>query len=89
MLPLVRGVKSTKIHMMAYCAVLAAISILPYFLAYQNSLYLLIAAVLNFIFVASAVKVWRSDDLKDARRMFGFSIFYLFALFLALMVCHT
>lgn len=89
MLPLVSGVKSTKIHMMAYCGVLGAVSILPYFLGYQNSLYLLIAAVLNFIFVASAVKVWRSDDLKDARRMFGFSIFYLFAIFLALMVCHT
>ena len=38
--------------------------------------------------VALAAKLFVGHDRADAKRLFGFSIFYLFALFAALLVEH-
>ena len=38
-------------------------------------------SVLGLIFVAAAVAVWRDESDRSAKRMFGYSIFHLFALF--------
>ena len=48
--------------------------------------YALIAGGLGGIFLLSTIQVLRNDDLKYAKLMFGYSVFYLFALFTAIML---
>ena len=86
MMAAVHGLKATKIQMVLYTLVLFPLTLLPYFLGMEGPIYLALAVLLSGFFVVTAVSVFRSDDLKKARLMFGYSVFYLFALFLALMI---
>ena len=79
------GARSTKWQMLAYTLILVPLTLLPTFLGLANMVYGAAAAVLGAGFILASVKVLRSDDLKYARIMFGYSVFYLFALFLAVM----
>ncbi len=85
MMPVIAGERSTKIQMTVYTLVLFPITLMPYFMGYAGVIYLAAAVVLSGFFVVSAVKVFLSDDMKPARLMFSYSVFYLFALFLAVM----
>ncbi|MGH1456139.1 MAG: heme o synthase [Alphaproteobacteria bacterium] len=85
MMPVIAGERSTKIQMIVYTLVLFPITLMPYFMGYAGVIYLAAAVVLSGFFVVSAVKVFLSDDMKPARLMFSYSVFYLFALFLAVM----
>jgi protoheme IX farnesyltransferase len=48
--------------------------------------YLAVAAVMHGLFILSAVKVLNETGHRFAKLMFGYSIFYLFALFAAMML---
>lgn len=85
MLPVVSGARVTKIQMLIYTLILLPITVAPYVLGYASLLYGVIASVLSLFFVFTSVRVLMSDDLKNAKQMFGYSVFYLFALFLAVM----
>ena len=85
MMPITHGPRSTKIQMLVYTLILFPVTISPWLLGLASMQYGIIAAALSGLFVLSAVKVLCSENLKDARLMFGYSVFYLFALFLAIM----
>lgn len=89
MMPVVAGERSTKIQMLVYALILFPITLLPYFLGLSGLVYLSAAILLSGFFVITALKVLCSDDLKPARLMFGYSVFYLFALFLGMMIDAT
>jgi protoheme IX farnesyltransferase len=89
MLPVVSGAWVTKWQMLVYTLILLPLTIVPVYLGMASWIYGGVAALLSGFFVLSAILVLGSDDLKFAKRMFGFSVFYLFALFLALMLCHN
>ncbi|PCI55590.1 MAG: protoheme IX farnesyltransferase [Alphaproteobacteria bacterium] len=89
MMPVVAGVRATKIQMIIYTLVLFPITLLPYFMGVAGVIYLISAIALSGFFILTAIKVFLSDDLKHARLMFRYSIFYLFALFLAVMINAT
>ncbi len=90
MLPVVRGVAATKRQILAYAVVLAIAGMLPAVIGMATPVYALIAAVLGAVFVALAVQVWRMADddpqMLPARRLFRFSLLYLFMLFAVLLV---
>ena len=86
MMAVVKGIPATKLRMVIYSVILFAVSLLPYALGAVNEVYLAAALILGALFVASSVQVYRHDAMTHARRMFAYSVFYLFALFLALMV---
>ncbi len=86
MMPVARGMRSTKIQMVIYSLVLFPVTLLPTVLGFAGMVYGAFAALLSGFFVWTAVKVLSSDDMKYARAMFGYSVFYLFALFLAVMI---
>lgn len=86
MMSVVAGDKSTKKQMLAYTLVLFPITLAPAFLGYAGLVYGIAAFLLSGFFIVTAIQVLRSNDLKHARLMFGYSVFYLFALFTALMV---
>ena len=86
MLPNVAGVRATKIQMLVYTLLLAPLAMAPWFLGYAGAVYAGIAGILSALFVIAAVRVLQDNGTKAAKLMFGYSVFYLFALFLALML---
>ncbi|MGB0718895.1 MAG: UbiA family prenyltransferase, partial [Bdellovibrionales bacterium] len=86
MMPVAAGAQSTKIQMLVYTLILFPITLAPWVLGYTGPIYGIAATILSGAFILSAVRVLNSDDLKHAKTMFGYSVFYLFAIFLALMI---
>ncbi len=86
MLTVTAGARSTKIQMLIYTLVLLPVTLAPWLMGYTGTLYGFSAALLSGFFVFTSIRVLTSDNLKNARLMFGYSVFYLFALFLALMI---
>ena len=83
MMSVTAGSRSTKIQMLIYTILLIPLSLSPTFLGYASLQYGIIATALGILFLISCLRVLSSDDLKHAKIMFGYSVFYLFALFLA------
>jgi len=88
MLPVTHGVQYTKVHILLYTAVLLAVSFMPYVIHMSGPLYLAAAAVLGARFLYWAIALYRDSRPHAAIRTFKFSIWYLLALFIALLVDH-
>ncbi|MGP1396398.1 MAG: heme o synthase [Inquilinaceae bacterium] len=90
MLPVVAGARATKRQMLAYTLVLLPLAVAPYATGIVGAFYAGGAAVLGLLFVLCAWRVLREDGVatghRAARVMFGYSIFYLFALFSLMIV---
>ena len=89
MLPVVAGEASTRRQIFLYSLPMAAAAIAPWPLGLTGWLYGIAATVLSLVFVALTVPVLtnRSTDPKamaPEKRLFGYSVLYLFALFTAL-----
>jgi len=88
MLPVTHGEEFTRLQTLLYTLLLTAVTLLPFATGMTGFFYLGAALVLDAVFLAFAVAIWRSYSDALARRTFGYSIFYLAALFAALMVDH-
>jgi heme o synthase len=86
MLPVVSGVPETKRQIIFYSLALLPISLAPYFLGVAGMIYAAGAAVLGLLLVAGSVAVWRDSGDGAAKRLFGYSIVYLFLLFALLIL---
>lgn len=91
MLPVVAGAATTKRQMLLYTVVLLPISLAPYALGLAGLPYLIGTGLLGALFLIAAIRVLRADDSdhRPARQMFGYSIFYLTALFALLLIGGT
>jgi protoheme IX farnesyltransferase len=91
MMPCVKGEAYTKKQMLLYTIMLWPVSALPYFTGAVHWSYLAGIAILNALFTLSAVLVLKEEEgqYRYARKMFGYSVFYLFALFLLLVFSAT
>ncbi|MCI5049397.1 MAG: heme o synthase [Rickettsiales bacterium] len=81
MLPVSKGLPHTAIQMEIYCWLLAAICMIPWAFGMSGAVYAITSTALNIRFILHARGVRKKLDERDAKRMFGFSILYLFALF--------
>ncbi len=83
MMPNIAGERSTRKQIFAYSLLLAPLGTLPFFLNMASSVYLLVSGGLGIGFIALASKVMRAKngDYSSAKKLFGFSILYLFLLF--------
>ncbi len=92
MMPNVAGERSTKLQMMVYAVLTAVVAVAPYFTGLASAGYGLFAAVLSAIFIYCSIAVWRMPDGDEkmiaAKKMFAYSVFYLFAIFSALLADH-
>jgi protoheme IX farnesyltransferase len=86
MLPVVAGAEATRRQMLLYTLVLLPLAPLPALLGVAGVVYAGLAGLLGLLFVACALDVLRARDERAPKRMFGFSILYLFLLFAALIV---
>ena len=86
MMPVVAGDKKTKTQMLVYTLILFPVAMSPFILGFAGWIYGISSAALGLFFIYTSIKVIKDESLKSAKLMFGFSVFYLFAIFLALMI---
>ena len=93
MLPVVAGKRETRKQILIYTLLLVPVTLAPVALGFAGAIYGGAALLLGAIFLTLAGQVWLTgeagdEDKSDARakRLFGFSIFYLFLLFALLLV---
>ena len=89
MLPVVAGEAATRRQILLYARVLSPVAIAPYFLGIAGAVYLVSAAALHTVFVWLASRVLREQGYVHAKKLFAYSIFYLFALFALMMASHA
>jgi protoheme IX farnesyltransferase len=90
MLPVVAGPDATRLQILLYTIVLVAVAFAPWPLGYFDAIYGATSLLLGAGMLALAVNVYRHRDGIEAtratRRLFAFSILYLFALFATLLL---
>jgi len=89
MMPVVAGYAATRRQILAYSIIMAAAAVAPWPLGLTGWIYGGVTAVLGLIFIAFAIAVARNDATEPKmmgpeKRLFAFSILYLFVLFAAL-----
>lgn len=92
MLPNVSGIATTKTQIVLYSVLTAIAGVSPTFTGLASVWYGAFAGLLGLIFVAMSIGVYRMDEndqkMLPAKKLFAYSILYLFVIFSALMVDH-
>jgi protoheme IX farnesyltransferase len=88
MLPVTHGEHYTKVHILLYTIIMIITTILPYLIGMSNLLYLVSAIALGAGFLYWSLKMLLGDDPRAPIETFRYSIFYLTALFIALLADH-
>jgi len=81
MLPVTHGDAVTRAHIWWYTLALVASTLAPWIMGLLGATYGLGALVLGGLFIAGSWSVWQGGSPDQARRLFGYSILYLFFLF--------
>src|SRR5205085_10097193 len=84
------GHDATRRQSLLYTVVLVAVAFAPWPLGYFGVVYGVTSLILGAGMIALAIDVYRcrerSQTLRASRKLFAFSIFYLFALFATLLI---
>ena len=89
MLPVVAGERTTRQHILLYTFPMAAAAVAPWPLGLTGAIYGVAAAALSCVFLLLAFQVLASTtvdpkEMKAEKKLFAFSVLYLFAIFGAL-----
>ncbi|MEI7949776.1 MAG: heme o synthase [Gammaproteobacteria bacterium] len=88
MLPVTHGVALTKLHILLYTIIMLIVSVLPYFTHMSGVFYLCAALLLGAGFLYHSINLMVTKRPQAAMQTFRFSIFYLIALFVVLLIDH-
>lgn len=86
MLPVVAGVRETRWQIFLYTLVMLVATVALFPIQESGLFYLVSAVLLGGVFLWDAWRVYRRGSDEDAKKLFGYSILYLFLLFTALSV---
>ncbi|MEM5493762.1 heme o synthase [Hoeflea sp. AS16] len=90
MLPNVAGERATKNQIVLYAVLTAISGVVPTIMGFAGLAYGVVAAILGAAFIWYSVQVWRMPDgdqkMVPAKKMFAYSLLYLFVIFTALLV---
>ncbi len=90
MLPITSGVQTTKLNIFIYSIILFPIALMPFILEYSGNFYLFLSTVLSIYYLFISYKLFveknKKIEKKLATRLFGYSIFYLFMIFLSILI---
>ena len=90
MLPLTDGIEKTKMYIFIYSLLMLPIIIFPYWINFSGLIYLLPALILTIYYNLICYKLYRYKknrfDLKNAKKVFGYSILYLFLIFVLFLI---
>ena len=86
MLPVVRGEDETRRQIVLYSLLLVVLTLVLSPFGMMGVVYFAAATVLGGLFIRDALRLWRRATPQAARRLYLYSILYLFALFAAMAV---
>ncbi len=90
MLPIISGIKTTKINILVYALIMLPVASAPYFYNFGSLFYLISSTLMTIYYVYLCYKLFRIKNLKQsnilARKIFVYSIFYLFLLFVLILL---
>ena len=85
MLPVSDGIETTKVHIFIYSLLMIPVVIFPYIINFAGMIYLLPAVLLTLYYniICYNLLDYKKNkfDTKKAKRVFSYSIFYLFIIF--------
>ena len=90
MRPVIAGTKTTKTNILLYSFAMLPIVIAPYFFNFAGLLYLTTASIMTLYYTYLCFELFKSKitkiSNKIARKVFVYSIFYLFFVYLILLI---
>jgi protoheme IX farnesyltransferase len=88
MLPVTHGDKYTRLHILFYTIIMFVVTLLPFATRMSGYIYLLGAVVLGIGFLYWAIILMINKNDKAPMQTFAYSIVYLMALFLIMLIDH-
>ena len=90
MLPLTDGIEKTKIHIFIYSLLILPVIIFPYLIGFSGFIYLVPALILTIYYNIICYDLYKYKknrfELKKAKKVFGYSILYLFLIFVLFLI---
>ena len=90
MMPLTHGIEKTKAYILIYSLLMLPVIILPYVIAFSGLIYLIPAMTLTIYYNFICYDLYKHKKnkfvLKKAKKVFGYSILYLFLIFVLFLV---
>lgn len=90
MLPVIAGTKTTKTNILVYSFAMLPVVIAPYYFEFASLLYLVTALVMTLYYNYLCLELFKAKVTKTsnkiARKVFIYSIFYLFFIYLILLI---
>tara|TARA_Y100000590_G_scaffold368849_1_gene429715 strand:+ start:229 stop:1086 length:858 start_codon:yes stop_codon:yes gene_type:complete len=90
MLPVTSGIKTTKYNILLYALILFPVVVSPYFFNFYGTVYLVPAVLLSSYYFLISYKLLKEKnpiiEKKLARKLFGYSILFLFMIFTLVLV---
>ena len=85
MMPITDGAERTKLYILIYSLLMLPVVILPYAINFSGLIYIIPVLMLTFYYNFICFDLYRYKknkfDLKKAKKVFGYSILYLFLIF--------
>ncbi len=89
MLPITAGIESTKFNILLYAFFMLPVVILPIFVGFGSIVYLILSLSMTMYYINLCYLLFKSKSVSKsnliARKIFVYSIFYLFFLFLLIL----
>ncbi len=90
MLPLTDGIEKTKVYIFIYSLLMLPVIIFPYYINFSGLVYLTPALILTIYYNLICFDLYRYKknrfDIKKAKKVFGYSILYLFLIFVLFLI---
>ena len=85
MIPITNGIESTKKNIFIYSLLMLPAVVLPYLVGFVGEVFLLAGLTLTFYYIYLCFQLYRFKknkfETKKAQQIFGYSILYLFLIF--------
>ncbi len=90
MLPVTDGIEKTKLNILIYSILMIPVVLFPYFINFSGLTYLIPSLLLTFYYNFICFDLYNYDKnkfvLKKAKKIFGYSISYLFLIFVLILI---
>ena len=90
MLPLTDGIQKTKVYIFVYSLLMLPVIVFPYLIGFSGFVYLVPAIILTVYYNIICYDLYKYKknkfDLKKAKKVFGYSILYLFLIFVLFLI---
>ena len=90
MLPIISGIQTTKLNILVYALIMMPFVIAPYFFDFASIFYFAVSMIMSTYYVFLCFNLFKVNNSKSinilAKKIFIYSIFYLFIIFLVLLI---